>query len=102
MTETTRPTIAVAHNASALRFEASVDGLLSEASYRLAEGAAGPVMVMTHTGVPTALEGRGIAGQLVAAALGHARAQGWRVRPLCSYVAAYMRRHPETQDLLEP
>jgi predicted GNAT family acetyltransferase len=37
----------------------------------------------------------------VQAALAHARAQGWRVRPSCSYVRSYMRRHPETQDLLE-
>jgi len=36
----------------------------------------------------------------VRAALAHARAAGWRVRPSCSYVASYMRRHPQTQDLL--
>ena len=35
------------------------------------------------------------------AALAHARAQGLRVRPVCSYVQVYMRRHPDTQDLLE-
>ena len=90
--------IPVVHRPEIGRFEAVVDGLTCEADYRLHEG----VMVMTHTGVPRALEGRGIAAQLVAAALSHARDQGWRVRPLCSYVAVYMRRHPETQDLLEP
>jgi predicted GNAT family acetyltransferase len=37
---------------------------------------------------------------LVAEALRWARTQGLRVQPRCSYVAAYMRRHPETQDLL--
>jgi hypothetical protein len=57
-------------------------------------------MRMTHTGVPQALEGRGIAAALVGAALAHARAQGLRIRPQCSYVQVYMRRHPETQDLL--
>ena len=45
--------------------------------------------------------GRAIAAALVRTALAHARAQGWRVRPSCSYVASWMRRHPETQDLLE-
>jgi uncharacterized protein len=89
--------LTITHRADIGRFEAIVDGLQCEADYRLQDG----VMVMTHTGVPRALEGRGIAAQLVAAALAHARAQGWRVRPLCSYVAVYMRRHPETQDLLE-
>ena len=88
--------VPVHHNPAASRFEATVDGLLCEASYRLD----GRVMVMHHTGVPQALAGRGIAAQLVAAALDHARAQGWQVRPTCSYVAVYMRRHPETQDLL--
>jgi uncharacterized protein len=88
--------LAITHHADIGRFEAIVDGLRCEADYRLQDG----VMVMTHTGVPHALEGRGIAAQLVAAALAHARQQGWRVQPLCSYVAVYMRRHPETQDLL--
>lgn len=60
----------------------------------------GPVLLLTHTEVPLALEGRGIAAALVRAALDWARAEGLRVRPLCSYVGAYMRRHPETQDLL--
>jgi len=56
--------------------------------------------VLHHTGVPRALEGRGIAAALVAAALAHARSQGLRVRPVCSYVQVYMRRHPDTLDLL--
>ncbi len=60
----------------------------------------GDVLVLVHTEVPRALEGRGIAGRVVQAALDWARAEGLRVRPACSYVAAYMRRHPETQDLL--
>ena len=58
-------------------------------------------MSIVHTEVPPRSEGRGIAAGLVRAALAHARAQGWHVRPACSYVRSYMRRHPETQDLLE-
>ncbi len=56
---------------------------------------------MHHTYVPSPLEGQGIAATLVAAALAYARHEGLRVRPTCSYVARYMRRHPETLDLLE-
>lgn len=85
----------VIHNPAQSRFEATVEGQLCMADYRLN----GNVMSMTHTGVPPALEGRGIAAALVKAALDHARANGLKVRPLCSYVAAYMRRHPDTQDL---
>ena len=89
--------LSIQHHAGAHRFEASVDGRSCVADYRLI----GNLMVMHHTGVPPALEGRGIAAALVAAALAHARSQGWRVRPSCSYVAAYMQRHRETLDLLE-
>ena len=62
---------------------------------------AGGVMNIVHTEVPTQAEGRGVAAALVRAALAHARAEGLRVRPSCSYVRVYMRRHPDTQDLLE-
>ncbi|MCA6217752.1 N-acetyltransferase [Ideonella sp. B7] len=96
MSDTTEPTIV--HNVAASRFETKVSNLLCVASYHLHNG----VMDMLHTGVPPALEGRGIAAKLVAAALAHARAQGLKVRPSCSYVAVYMRRHPETADLLAP
>jgi hypothetical protein len=88
--------VQITHQPEALRFEAIVDGLRCEADYQLRDG----VMWMTHTGVPSALEGRGIAAQLVSTALAWARSQGLKVQPSCSYVAAYMRRHPETQDLL--
>lgn len=87
----------VLHNPEASRFEATVNGHLCVATYRTHAG----VMSIDHTYVPPALEGRGIAAALVTAALAHAREQGLRVRPVCSYVAAYMRRRRETQDLLE-
>lgn len=78
------------------RFQATVEGQRCEADYRLQ----GNVMAITHTGVPPRLEGRGIAAALVQAALDHARANGLKVSPLCSYARAYMQRHPETLPLL--
>jgi uncharacterized protein len=86
----------VHHNLAAARFEVTVDGHLCVANYRQF----GKTMMLVHTGVPRALRGRGIAAALVAAALQHARERGFRVRPDCSYAEAYMRRHPETLDLL--
>lgn len=86
----------IVHNAAASRFEAVVDGQLCATQYRMF----GRLMMFTHTGVPAELRGRGIAAALVRAALEHARAKGYRVRPDCSYVEAYMQRHPETLDLL--
>ncbi len=90
--------IPVHHDIAASRFAAEVDGQLCVADYRLS----GAVMTMTHTLVPPPLEGRGIAAALVAEALDYARREGLRVRPACSYVARYMRRHPATLDLLAP
>ena len=60
----------------------------------------GEAMVFTHTGVPPALRGRGLAARLTAAGLDHARDRGLRVVPACSYVAAYIERHPAYQPLL--
>ena len=90
--------VAVRHNAASNRFEADVDGGLARVDYRMR----GDGMALVHTEVPMAAEGRGVAGQLVRAALDHARAHGLRVLPMCSYVHEYMRRHPEDRDLLPP
>ena len=81
----------VTHNEAAARFEATVDGLLCVATYRRSPG----VVDLNHTGVPRALEGRGIAAALVRDALRWAAAEGLAVRPSCTYVQTYLHRHPE-------
>lgn len=93
---TTPPTdLTIVHNPAASRFEAVVDGLSCVAAYHRS----GDLIDMHHTGVPRALEGRGIAAALVRAALDWAAAEGLKVRPSCSYVRVYMQRHPQTQTL---
>lgn len=94
----TEPDLTVRHNPAASRFEVEVAGELALAAYRRE----GDTLLLTHTEVPARAQGRGIAALLVRPLLDWARAEGFTVRPLCSYVAAYMRRHPETQDLLQP
>lgn len=89
-------TITIEHNPAAGRFEARLDEALAVCDYRLD----GSVATLHHTEVPAALQGRGIAADLVAAALAWVRAEGYTVRPSCSYVSSYMQRHPETADLL--
>ncbi len=88
--------ITIQHDAALGRFSTQVHGHLCVCDYRLRDG----VMFMTHTEVAPELEGQGIASELVRAALAHAREHGLKVRPLCSYVQAYIRRHPEVQGLL--
>jgi hypothetical protein len=57
-------------------------------------------VVFTHTGVPPAYQGQGLAAQLVRAGLQWARAEGLQVIPACSYVQLYLQRHPEWQNLV--
>ena len=88
--------VSVRNNESESRFEHEVEGQLSVIEYETAPGK----IIFTHTEVPEALSGRGIAKEMVAAALQHARDKKLRVVPLCSYVAKYIDRHPEYKDLV--
>ncbi len=56
-------------------------------------------VVFTHTGVPPAYQGQGLAARLVVAGLQWARDQQLQVVPACSYVAAFIQRHPEWRDI---
>ena len=56
-------------------------------------------IVVDHTGVPPAFEGRGIAAKLVNKMIEDARHDGFKITPVCSYVVAQFRRHPEWADL---
>lgn len=87
---------AISHDAARQRFHVQLDGHEAELTYQLRNG----VMVIDHTGVPAAIGGRGVAGQLVRTAFEYARAQGWRVRPACSYAGVWAARHPDYADLL--
>jgi predicted GNAT family acetyltransferase len=78
------------------RFEYESQGERAVAIYSLE----GDVITFIHTLVPEALQGQGIAKQLVLAGLASARERGLRVIAQCPVFAAYMRSHPETHDLL--
>lgn len=82
------------HDPDAHQFSAEVDGHRAELDYTLADG----VMSITHTRVPQAIGGRGIAAELMREALKVAGERGWSVNPVCSYAAAYMRKHAQASD----
>ena len=86
----------VQHQPESERFVVNVDGHEAEMNYRRE----GDVIAITHTGVPSEIGGRGIAGDLVRAGFDYARAHGLRVRPACSYAAAWAQRHPDYADVL--
>src|SRR5271170_2328118 len=85
----------VTHQASEQRFELAAHGQVAELTYRRDSG----TLSLDHTYVPPPIEGQGVAAKLTRAALDYARAEGLRVVPACSYVAAYIRNNPEYQDL---
>lgn len=78
------------------RFEINLDGDTAASYYKLAPG----VITFTHTEVPPKFGGRGIGSALVRGALEAARARGLKVVAKCPFVAAYMAKHPEFNDLV--
>ena len=78
------------------RFELSTGAGLAFSEYRLAGGA----LHVMHTEVPQALEGQGIGSKLARGVLEIARERGLKVVARCPFVAAYMKRYPEFNDLL--
>ena len=91
--------IPIKNNEEAQRFEARVGTHLAVADYVLTKQ---NVIVFTHTEVPKALEGQGLASKLIRFALDHARAQQLTVMPMCPFVKAFILRHPEYRDLVKP
>ena len=85
-------------NPDATRYEIVVDGVLAGfARYVPRKGR----VVMVHTEIGDAYEGQGLAGRLVQWALDDLRTRGLQVVPLCPYVARYIDKHPEYDDLVD-
>jgi predicted GNAT family acetyltransferase len=89
-------THAIRHDAANQRFELEVDGAICYLAYSRSDR----VVTFLHTVVPPELEGQGLASELTRHALELARENGDRIVPRCSFSAAYVRRHPEYQDLI--
>ncbi|MFI0353277.1 GNAT family N-acetyltransferase [Actinomadura sp. 9N407] len=90
-------TVKVTDNPIDRRYEAWLDGNLAG----FAEYARKPTRItFVHTQVNPAYEGHGIGTALVRASLDAARAHGLTVRAVCPFYAAWIKRHPEYQDLL--
>ena len=91
--------IRVIHNPQELRYELwDATALVGSIAYRVEPG----TVVLVHTDVDPAFEGRGLGSRLVAGALDDLRTRGLQLVPLCPFVAAYIRRHPEYADLVVP
>ena len=93
------PLNSIRDNPDRHRFELDLgNGAMAIAQYNLLRGK----IVFTHTEVPPAHEGQGLGSALILYALASARKRGLRVIPICPFFAAYIKKHPEEQDLLDP
>jgi hypothetical protein len=93
------PDYEVRDNPDRHRFEIDLgDGTVALAAYMLSPGK----ITFTHTEVPEKHEGKGVGTLLIRAALASARERGLRVVPVCRFFAAYMKKHEEVQDLVDP
>lgn len=92
--------VVVTHHPEESRYEAHIGGKLAGfAAYKIARGN----QVFTHTEVDDAFEGQGVGGALARAALDDVRERGeHQVVALCPFIAAWIERHPDYQDLVAP
>ena len=86
----------VTNNAARSRYELEVDGHTAVAVYTVARG----VITFVHTEVPPELGGKGVGSTLVRGALEDVRRRGLKIVVRCSFIRAYMTKHPEFNDLL--
>jgi predicted GNAT family acetyltransferase len=91
MSEQVSDSADIIDNIDASRFELHADGWLAELIYRIR----GDRLVLVHTEVPVELEGRGIGGRLVTAAVDRAAREGLTLVPLCPFARDWLERHPE-------
>lgn len=94
--EHSKPAPHITHNQSAHRFETTIEGQTGYISYK----DRGDTLVYDHTIVPQSLGGRGVGTDLVKHALDYACEQNKKVVPQCSFVSAYINKHPDYQDLV--
>ena len=57
-------------------------------------------VVLIHTEVDPAFEGKGLGSRFVHDVLADIRSRGLMVVPQCSFVRSYLRRHPDEADIL--
>jgi predicted GNAT family acetyltransferase len=88
--------VEVINNTEAKRFEVTLGEDVAFAEYQLVDHG----IILPHTVVPEAFEGRGVASALAKVALGYAREHGLKVIPLCPFMAGYISKHPEWHDIV--
>ncbi|MEV4656761.1 GNAT family N-acetyltransferase [Micromonospora sp. NPDC049301] len=60
----------------------------------------GTIIVYTHTEVDPTFEGKGVGSILARAVMDDARARGRTVVPLCPFLAEWLVKHPQYEDIV--
>ena len=81
------------------RYEARVEGM-DEAAELTYSRMSAEAVIADHTAVPDSLRGRGVGMALVEQLIADARAEGFKIVPLCPYVNAQYGKHPEWADVM--
>ncbi|HMI06430.1 MAG TPA: GNAT family N-acetyltransferase [Flavobacterium sp.] len=84
-------------NETKKRFELETEGHTAFIEYLIDKD---QIMYLTHTEVPKALEGKGVGKSIVEKTLNYLKDNDFKLAPLCPFVAAYLKRHPEWQSIL--
>lgn len=84
-------------NANPPRFEMNVDGRLAFILYKEKPG----TITLIHTEVDPALEGKGAGTAVIEKTLDYLEKNNLKLIPLCPFVVAYLKRHPEWNRLVE-
>lgn len=88
----------VVENPDRKRFEADLGDKVAYLEYIRVPTA----VYLTHTEVPPGFEGQGVGSSLVKQVLKILKAEEAKIAPMCPFVAAYIKRHPEWKELLAP
>ena len=80
------------------RYVGKVEGLPGEAELTFSRTNPA-IVVAAHTGTPVSMRGQGIATVLVERLVADARAEGFKIVPLCPFIDALFDQHPEWSDL---
>ena len=87
--------VEVVHNPAQKRFEMQIGDQIAMVKYILGS----KEIIFTHTEVPEAFEGHGLASKMAKVAVEYAKARGLRIRPMCPYMSAWIKRHPEYHSI---
>lgn len=82
---------------SSRQFELEVEGRMAKLEYELN----GTKMFLTHASVPKALSGTGVGAALVEKVFAYIEENNLKLVPMCSFVTAHLRKHPEWKRIVE-